>query len=94
VPTPSTPRPVLTSRQRAVLELAAQGLSNRQIGEQLEIAEQTVKNHLFIAMRKLAIHDRTQAVIVAIGRGLIAIPVDGGAAIESASGLQADAEPF
>ena len=64
----------LTRRERAVLQQAAHGLSNRQIGEELEIAEQTVKNHLSNAMRKLSIRDRTSAVVIAIGQGLIAIP--------------------
>jgi len=65
----------LTPREREVLEQAALGLSNRQIGEQLQIAEQTVKNHLGNAMRKLSLHDRTHAVVVAIGEGLIDLPV-------------------
>ena len=64
----------LTPRERQVLEQAALGLSNRQIGNALEIAEQTVKNHLSSAMRKLAIHDRTHAVVIAIGEGLIGLP--------------------
>ena len=59
--------PRLTPREREVLEHAALGMSNRQIGEALHIAEQTVKNHLGSAMRKLALHDRTHAVVIAIG---------------------------
>lgn len=65
----------LTRREREVLEQAALGMSNRQIGEVLEIAEQTVKNHLSSAMRKLSLHDRTHAVVIAIGEGLISLPV-------------------
>ena len=65
----------LTPREREVLEQAALGLSNRQIGEVLDIAEQTVKNHLNNAMRKLSLHDRTHAVVFAIGSGLIGLPV-------------------
>jgi DNA-binding CsgD family transcriptional regulator len=65
----------LTPREREVLEQAALGLSNRQIGEVLQIAEQTVKNHLSSAMRKLSLHDRTHAVVIAIGQGLISLPV-------------------
>ena len=65
----------LTRRERDVLEQAALGMTNRQIGEQLEIAEQTVKNHLSNAMRKLSLHDRTHAVVIAIGQGLISLPV-------------------
>ena len=65
----------LTPREREVLEHAALGLSNREIGAALSIAEQTVKNHLGSAMRKLRINDRTHAVVIAIGEGLIALPV-------------------
>jgi DNA-binding NarL/FixJ family response regulator len=65
----------LTPRERQVLEHAARGMSNREIGEALNIAEQTVKNHLSAAMRKLSINDRTHAVVVAIRDGLIAMPI-------------------
>jgi DNA-binding NarL/FixJ family response regulator len=65
----------LTPREREVLQQAALGLSNRQIGQELDIAEQTVKNHLSNAMRKLSIRDRTSAVVIALGRGLISIPI-------------------
>ena len=65
----------LTPREREVLEQAARGLSNREIGTALNIAEQTVKNHLSAAMRKLRINDRTHAVVIAIGEGLIALPI-------------------
>ena len=69
------PGRALTRREREGLEQAALGMSNRQIGEVLQIAEQTVKNHLSSAMRKLSLHDRTHAVVIAIGRGLISLPV-------------------
>jgi DNA-binding NarL/FixJ family response regulator len=65
----------LTPREREVLQQAALGMSNRQIGDELDIAEQTVKNHLSSAMRKLSIRDRTSAVVLAFGQGLISIPV-------------------
>jgi len=83
----------LTSRERQVLEQAALGLSNRAIGEALGIAEQTVKNHLGSAMRKLSLHDRTHAVVFAIGSGLINLPVpgDGRQHAVSSSGLLRDA---
>lgn len=71
---PASTRP-LTRREREILEHAALGMSNRQIGEQLSIAEQTVKNHLSSAMKKLSLHDRTQAVVLALGNGLINLPV-------------------
>jgi DNA-binding NarL/FixJ family response regulator len=65
----------LTPREREVLQQAALGMSNRQIGEELQIAEQTVKNHLSSAMRKLSIRDRTSAVVIALGQGLISVPI-------------------
>lgn len=71
----SEPDRRLTPRERQVLQQAALGMSNRQIGEELQIAEQTVKNHLSSAMRKLSIRDRTSAVVIALGQGLISIPV-------------------
>lgn len=77
----------LTPREREVLQQAALGMRNRQIGNELEIAEQTVKNHLSSAMRKLSMHDRTSAVVLAIGQGLISIP------IATAPQVMADAEP-
>jgi DNA-binding NarL/FixJ family response regulator len=72
------PSVVLTRREREVLEHAALGMSNRQIGDELSIAEQTVKNHLSSAMRKLRIHDRTQAVVMALGEGWILMPIGEG----------------
>ena len=72
---PIGPAQRLTPREREVLQQAALGKSNRQIGEGLQIAEQTVKNHLSSAMRKLAIRDRTSAVVVALSQGLISIPI-------------------
>jgi DNA-binding NarL/FixJ family response regulator len=72
----------LTRRERVVLEHAALGMSNRQIGEQLSIAEQTVKNHLSSAMKKLSLHNRSQAVTIALRSGLISFPVETKAARE------------
>ncbi|MFD7659936.1 response regulator transcription factor [Actinosynnema sp. NPDC059797] len=61
----------LTGRQGEVLELLAQGLSNRRISRTLHIAEQTVKAHLHMIYRKLGVADRTEAVVVAMRRGLV-----------------------
>lgn len=69
---------LLTPRERDVLVQASYGKSNREIGEALAIAEQTVKNHLAGAMRKLSLNDRTHAVVVAIAQGLIPLPVADG----------------
>jgi DNA-binding NarL/FixJ family response regulator len=75
----------LTPREREVLQQAALGLSNREIGAVLCIAEQTVKNHLAGAMRKLSLHDRTHAVVIAIGEGLIGMPGRAAATAEDPS---------
>jgi LuxR family transcriptional regulator, maltose regulon positive regulatory protein len=56
---------VLTSREREVLRLVADGASNRDIAEKLFISERTVKSHMTAILRKLAARSRTQAVAVA-----------------------------
>jgi NarL family two-component system response regulator LiaR len=55
----------LTARQQAVLRLVAQGLSNKQIAQSLNITVPTVKTHLFWAMEKLRAENRTQAAVLA-----------------------------
>lgn len=55
----------LTSRQRRVLELLAQGLSNKHIARELDISEITVKAHVSLVLRKLGVANRTQAAIEA-----------------------------
>lgn len=52
----------LTDRERAVLELMGEGLSNRQIAERLFLAEKTVKNYVTSVLAKLGMERRTQAV--------------------------------
>jgi two-component system, NarL family, response regulator DevR len=55
----------LTERERAILDLLAQGLTNRQIGEQLYLAEKTVKNYVSNLLTKLGMHRRTEAAVYA-----------------------------
>lgn len=55
----------LTSQERRILELVAQGLTNRQIGEQLFLAEKTVKNYMSNVLAKLGLERRTQAAVFA-----------------------------
>ncbi|MEZ4859817.1 MAG: response regulator transcription factor [Caldilineaceae bacterium] len=66
-----TPEP-LTAREVEVLALMAQGLPNKEIGEQLVITERTVKFHVSSIMGKLDASNRTEAVAVARQRGLLA----------------------
>jgi two-component system, NarL family, response regulator DevR len=55
----------LTIRERAVLELIAEGLSNREIGQRLRLAPNTVKNYVTQLLAKLGLENRTQAAILA-----------------------------
>ncbi len=65
------PRPDLSARETEVLKLIVQGLSNKQIGFALGIAEYTVKNHVKNVLSKLGVEDRTQAATAAIQRGIV-----------------------
>ncbi|WP_309241949.1 response regulator transcription factor [Brevibacillus daliensis] len=61
----------LTRREREVLQLMAEGKSNRMIGEFLFISEKTVKNHVSSILQKLNVQDRTQAVVISIKNGWV-----------------------
>ena len=61
----------LTTREREVLVLVAQGLSNRDIGRALSIGERTVQTHLGSVLTKLELSSRTQAALWAVREGLL-----------------------
>src|SRR5512141_3111658 len=60
----------LSAREREVLSLMAEGLSNQQIAEQLGIGEKTVKTHVSNVLAKLGVGDRTQAAVFAWKAGM------------------------
>ena len=55
----------LTAQERRILELVAEGLTNRQIGERLFLAEKTIKNYMSSILSKLGLERRTQAAVFA-----------------------------
>ncbi len=62
---PSGPLAGLSEQERTVLELIGEGLTNRQIGERMFLAEKTVKNYVSSLLAKLGMQRRTQAAILA-----------------------------
>lgn len=63
-----TPR--LTAREDQVLELVGDGMTNREIGQRLGIAEKTVKNTMTVILAKLGMHRRSQAAVYVVVRRL------------------------
>jgi two-component system nitrate/nitrite response regulator NarL len=61
----------LTPRERQVLRLVSKGMTNKEIGAELHIAENTVKNHLRNILEKLHLQNRAQAAAYAVREGLV-----------------------
>ena len=78
-PVPQPPREVneLTTREREVVELVADGLSNEEIAQRWYVSNATVRTHVSRAMTKLRARDRAQLVVFAYRYGLAAIPPAG-----------------
>lgn len=66
----------LTQRELEVLQLAADGLANKEVAHRLVISEKTVKNHIANIFSKLQVNDRTQAILLALRRGLITMSTE------------------
>jgi two-component system, NarL family, response regulator len=66
-----TPNSDLSLREREILERIAQGKSNREIATELDLAEITVKCRVSAILERLDVHDRTEAVVTALQRGLL-----------------------
>jgi DNA-binding NarL/FixJ family response regulator len=64
----------LTDREREVLVLVAQGLSNQQIADSLVISERTARTHVSNILSKLGVASRTQAALLAIREGIAPAP--------------------
>jgi DNA-binding NarL/FixJ family response regulator len=64
-------RPSLTDRELDLLRMLARGRSNKEIGSDLNLSEETVKWYLKSIFAKLEVHDRTQAVLVSLKRGIV-----------------------
>jgi two-component system NarL family response regulator len=67
------PGPRLTERELEVLRLVAKGMNNRDIGAELFISENTVKNHVRNILEKLHLHSRMEAVVYAVRERLLDI---------------------
>lgn len=76
----------LTNRELEILRKVSDGMTNAEIGVALDISAQTVKNHVTSILRKLAVNDRTQAVVTALRRGWLTIDVEGNPNVQ-ASGV-------
>ena len=71
----SNPHPIdsfseLTARETTILQLLSQGLTNREIGERLYLAEKTVKHYMTSILQKLHVRSRTEAALIAMQRGV------------------------
>jgi len=73
VQAPGLPYVELTQRELQVLQLAADGMSNKEIASELFITEKTAKNHIANIFSKLQVNDRTQAILYALRKGLVSL---------------------
>jgi two-component system nitrate/nitrite response regulator NarL len=72
----SSPLDELTTREREVLELVAEGLSNQEIGDRMSLAEKTIKHYMTNILGKLQVRSRVEAALLAYREGL-GVPPEG-----------------
>ena len=63
----------LTPREMEILRYVAEGRRNKQIAVELDVSEQTIKNHVTSILRKLNANARTEAVAIAMRQGIISV---------------------
>lgn len=69
-----SPAEALTARELSVLRLLAEGMRTEDIAQQLGLTRSTIRNHVQNIIVKLGVHSRVEAVVAAIGRGLVETP--------------------
>ncbi len=67
---PPDPLTELTERERGILQLVAEGLTNREIGERLHLAEKTIKHYMTNVLGKLHVRSRVEAALLATRRAV------------------------
>ena len=65
VPSPQTALASLTGREEQILRLVANGLSNKEVGRELDLQEKTVKHHMTSILQKLHARNRVEAAVIA-----------------------------
>jgi DNA-binding NarL/FixJ family response regulator len=71
-------QPVLSKREREIMDLLAQGLTGEAVAERLVLSSETVKTHIRNAMAKLEAHTRVHAIAIALREGFISPPTGSG----------------
>ena len=66
----------ITDREKQVLTMLVTGLSNKEIGAPLGIAERTVKAHIAKMMRKIGVHNRIELSVHAVAHSLVSLPAN------------------
>jgi DNA-binding NarL/FixJ family response regulator len=65
----------LSKREEEIARLVAEGMSNRQISQQLTLSEHTIKNYLFRIFEKLGVSTRVELALYALNRGPVRWPI-------------------